>query len=194
MRRVLPLVLACLAAAGPGPARATGLPAGAQACQLQAWSSDRDPKGLNVRAEPRADAPVVARLPVPRPTGGASLAVQVSVVGSRDGWFLIERAAFDGEAPGSVFEGRGWVSGRLLSLLPAGPILRAGPAATARTVAEIAREDAGGNPLGPDAFKVERLHGCRGEWAEVEGTVAGPGTRLRGWATTACAGPATSCG
>jgi len=44
---------------------AAALPAGTVPCNLGAYSIDRDPRGLNVRAEPSVKAPVLGTLPPP---------------------------------------------------------------------------------------------------------------------------------
>jgi hypothetical protein len=41
-------------------------------------------------------------------------------------------------------------------------------------------------------FVLERLHGCYGNWVDVEGTYNG--THLRGWAVGACPNQVTTCG
>ena len=40
-------------------------------CETSAWSTDKDPNGLNVRAGPGTDNPVIGRLPPPLATPGA---------------------------------------------------------------------------------------------------------------------------
>lgn len=169
----------------------------ADACDIWAWSSDEDPKGLNVRAAPRADAPVLGRLPAPRQVDGYSFAVEVRIIGSRNGWFLIDRAEFadygDPGQAGVVFEGKGWVSGRLLSLTAGGQAIRAESAETSKKIVDLVGEDGNGNAYGPDSLIVERVHACRGEWAEVEGVLGGPNTRHRGWVTGICSNQATTC-
>lgn len=46
-------------------AKRAALPAGTEPCSLGAWSEDRDPRGLNVRAEPSVKARVLGTLPPP---------------------------------------------------------------------------------------------------------------------------------
>nr|WP_245266560.1 hypothetical protein [Bradyrhizobium sp. WSM1743] len=74
--------------------RAT-LPDGTEPCGLGAWSIDKDPSGLNVRAEPSVKARVLGTLPPPyrlklggaenTPEGG--WLTEFRIVGFRDGWF-----------------------------------------------------------------------------------------------------------
>jgi len=184
------LVLAMPMAAGDAIAAPTP-------CAISAWSADPDPAGLNVRAAPRADAPVVGRLPPPRRVGGETIAVELRIVAGENGWFLIDRAEFadygEPNKTGMVFTGRGWVSGRLLSLALNGPALHARPAADAAKRATLVGEDADGNVYGPDAFAVERLHACRDTWVEVEGRLRGPNTRHRGWTDRTCSNQVTTC-
>lgn len=79
--------------------KAKGLPAGTVACDFGAWSTDMDPKGLNVRAEPSAKAKVLHRVPPPvlnsksmaEAGESAPMHSDFRVLGYRDGWFLIDR-------------------------------------------------------------------------------------------------------
>ena len=106
--------------------KAAALPAGTVPCNLGAYSIDRDPKGLNVRAEPSVKAPVLGTLPPPfkvrrsdadGPKDGWR--TEFTIVGFKDGWFLIEGAKPPGkeyEREGrplkypKVYAGRGWVA------------------------------------------------------------------------------------
>ena len=84
------------------------LPEGTEPCSLGAWSVDRDPNGLNVRAEPSAKARVLGTLPPPyrlkmggsenTPEGG--WLTEFRIIGSKDGRFLIEGAT----PPGKKYE------------------------------------------------------------------------------------------
>ena len=114
------------------------LPNGTEPCDLGAWSEDRDPNGLNVRAEPSVKARVLGTLPPPyrlkmggsenTPEGG--WLTEFRIIGFKDGWFLIEGAT----PPGKKYEdekkyprsapkpygGRGWVAATKLA--PATPM------------------------------------------------------------------------
>ena len=46
-------------------AKRAALPEGTEPCDLGAWSEDKDPNGLNVRAEPSVKARVLGTLPLP---------------------------------------------------------------------------------------------------------------------------------
>ena len=84
------------------------LPNGTEPCDLGAWSEDRDPNGLNVRAEPSVKARVLGTLPPPyrlkmggsenTPEGG--WLTEFRIIGFKDGWFLIEGAT----PPGKKYE------------------------------------------------------------------------------------------
>jgi hypothetical protein len=79
-------------------AKAKSLPAGTMPCDIHGWSEDKDPKGLNVRAAPDVKSKVLGTLPALQvqgerrrentPEGG--WLTEFSIVGYKDGWFLIE--------------------------------------------------------------------------------------------------------
>ena len=116
------------AAPGARATNARAFPEGTEPCDLGAWSEDRDPKGLNVRAEPSVKARVLGTLPPPyrlkmggsenTPEGG--WLTEFRIIGFKDGWFLIEGATPPGKeyedekkyprnAP-KPYAGRGWVA------------------------------------------------------------------------------------
>ena len=163
----------------------------AVACTISAWSRATDPKGLNVRAGPGTDALVIAWLPPPIKVEDYAFAVEVSITGSKDGWFRINKAILDNyvgeQEPKVIFEGKGWVSGHLLALTVNATNLRGGPSEDTPVVARLL----GARGEGPDSFAVDRLYACQVDWVEVEGTFAGD--RLRGWTRGTCANQVATC-
>lgn len=171
-----------------------------EACTVSAWSTDPDPQGLNVRAAPAADAPVIGNLPAAREVGGEHFATEVSITGSKDGWLRISEGwvldyIFD-EPIDFVFRGEGWVSGRHIGLRLNHRHLYAGPSADTAVVATMVGSLDRGR-YGPDSILVERIHACRGDWLEVEGVLTldgvSIGPRLRGWTAGTCSNQVTTC-
>ncbi len=163
-------------------------------CRMSAWSSDPDPAGLNVRAGPGTDYAVIGRLPPPQDIGGMSFATEVSIVGSRDGWFKIDAATINNYivdyGPDPVFEGEGWVSGRLLALSIEGSGLFMEPSRHAPLALELSENS--GLRQAPDYFGFElELRACMGNWAEVE--ITDLGKRVRGWTDNICSSQVTTC-
>jgi hypothetical protein len=153
-------------------------------CMMRAVSTDKDPKGLNVRAGPGTDYPVIGRVPPPIIVEDKEYPAQVQITGSKDGWFRIKRAAqqhYD-ETWTTAFKGKGWVFGGLLGILGLYELrLHSEPSMSAPVVAEFFHNGPNGEWGGPDSIKVDRLNSCRGYWVEFEGTQFG--THFRGWGT-----------
>ena len=158
------------------------------ACEIDAFSVDPDPKGLNVRSGPGTGNPVIARLPPRVEVQGSTFGVAVSITGSKNGWFRIDRAETDipDRDVEVVFEGEGWVSGRFLGLWVEEQYLRGGPSDDAAIVADLYASD-DSNAY----FDLDRLHACHGSWVEVEGTY--DGKHLRGWSNWPCPSQVTTC-
>lgn len=170
---ILPLI--GLLFVGSNPASAGPDSTGIVACKLEAWTTDKDPQGLNVRAGPGTDHPVIARIPPPRKIEGEEFAAEVSITGSKDGWFRIESAILPDyieDDDKDVFKGLGWVSGRQLGLLLNNRYLHTEPSATSPIVARLFKDYKGPDDLGggPDSIVVDRLYACRDYWVEVGGT------------------------
>ena len=167
MRRflVLGVVLVPLAGASAAPLDTAGA------------SIDTDPKGTNVRSAPRADAPILRRLP-PRVRIGPDTVtgVEFEIVGSKDGWLLIEER-----------EQRGWISGRLAGTTLASRPLRAAPRRDAPLVAQLS-----GEGWGPDSVAVSAVHAGSDKYVEVIATPLG-GKPLRGWSYWPCSNQLTTC-
>jgi hypothetical protein len=156
------------------------MPAGMTRCDFSAWSQDSTPQGLNVRAGPRANAPVIARLVEQKQATGSF--VEFEVIGVSNGWFLIDHASHGdyGDPPPRVpvYAGQGWVSGSLVGgQLLAGKLYDA-PSDSARS--RLYGKDT-------DAVQVKRVLDCTGEWVKVEADI---GT---GWVHGLCSNQATTC-
>lgn len=188
--RLSPIVLAVAASA---QVSAAGADAVATDCTITAWSTDKDPKGLNVRAGPGAGSAIIGTVPPPYKVEDRTFAAEVTITGSRDGWFRIVKATVNDyvtEDPSEIaFEGEGWVSGGLLGLWVEGPQLHSAPSPDAVVTADFSGKRDG--DYGPDYFTVERLHACQGYWVEVEGSYFGE--RARGWTSDTCSNQVTTC-
>lgn len=164
---------------------------GASQCQVRGFATDFDPKGTNVRGAPRADAPIIGRLAPPALIApGFHEGVEFEIVGSKDGWLLIQNP--DPKSgmtldPAHAADGRGWISGKLVSATPGRRELRTAPHRDAPLVADL-----DGPTFTPVAFIVKIAHGCRGRYLEVtlEGT---PGKPMRGWILAPCSNQRTTC-
>jgi hypothetical protein len=192
--RLVALGLAATLAAGVTNALAATVETqGATTCQVDAFSTDRDPKGTNVRAAPRADAAVIAHLPAPVYLSGDLVGTQLDVIGAKDGWLLIRDANFrdpNGKRPDFTFAGPGWIWGGLVGAQIADGRLRTAPRDDAPILVWLMDEKRG---WGADSFEVKRIHGCDGGFVEL--TVAPPkGTKTRrGWVSHVCASQLTTC-
>jgi hypothetical protein len=186
--RLSPIVLVLFASAQAYAAGAT-----VTDCDVTAWSTDKDPAGLNIRAGPGTGHTVIGKVPPPYKVEGETFAAEVAITGSQDGWLRITRAIVNNyitDDPAEFpFEGEGWVSGALLGLWVEAVGLRSEPSHAAALSADFSEKRDG--DYGPDYFTVERLHACRGYWVEVEGTYLGK--RYRGWTDDTCASQVTTC-
>lgn len=164
-------------------------------CSLTAISSDRDPNGLNIRAGPSADSEVIGRIPPPREIGGEEFAGEVSITGSRDGWFRIDDAwmpDYIWDDYKDVFDGVGWVSGRHLYAWLEALELRSGPSLSASIVADFTKPNPTGKPDETVDLRIRGFHACLGNWVEVD--VIWSGAVLRGWTYGTCPSQVTTCG
>ncbi len=164
--------------------------AGASQCRTRGYSTDIDPAGTNVRSAPRADAPVIGRL-APRTLLGPNTyeGVEFEVVGSKDGWLLIQKpdpkSGLKLDAANAA-DGCGWMSGRLVGVVLGHRTLRSAPRRDAPAVADLS-----GPNRGPDSFLVSTVHACDGKYLEVTGTWGGK--PLRGWSLSPCSNQLSTC-
>jgi hypothetical protein len=168
---------------------------GATTCAVRGYLTDTDPKGTNVRRAPRTGAAVIGHLPPRSRLDGSDelVGAEVGIRGSKNGWLLIEYKSETGE-----LLARGWISGGLVGATIGSQTLRATPSDDGKAVASLLGtvEEA----FGPDTFKVLRVHGCQGHFAEVT-IVLPPATKpppakdkpLRGWVGKMCDSQLTTC-
>lgn len=185
--------------------KAKSLPDGTMPCDLHGWSDDKDPKGLNVRAEPTVKSKVLGTLPPPYkfksksenfPASG--WLTEFSILGFKDGWFLIEGA----QPPGKDYEGesyprhhpkpyagRGWIAANKVGAQYANGDTRMGglyqaPHLDAKWTP--ARNELGGEISADGGPK--KILACSGFWALVESHDG-----VRGWWRRLCSSQVTNC-
>jgi hypothetical protein len=170
--------------------------AGATQCSTRGYNTDRDPKGTNVRAGPRANAAVIGHLPAHGLIDGsdADVGAEFQIFGSKDGWLLIE---YKPNARAKAL--RGWMSGRLVSGTTGSATLRAAPSDDGEVVATLSGQSSGGS-YGPDSFAVLQVHGCQGKFSDVTVRLPrsvnpppGKDKPLRGWVGRVCSNQLTTC-
>lgn len=183
------------------------LPAGITECGMKTISVDRDPKGLNVRAAPDANAPVLGQIPPPSDTAGAGVnqAADVQVIGYKNGWYFVEAGPYGADNPPpkafKAYTGRGWVAGNMLTAELLRWWLKAAPSEKAANVIYLLGvTDA---QFDPQTVKMHRLMACSGDWVKVEiGLEKGmkplmktdaPAGSIRGWANGTCTNQLTTC-
>jgi hypothetical protein len=191
-------------------AKAGTLPPGVASCNFNALANDQTREGLNIRAEPRADSAILGRLKVIENANQENIAADVHVIGVKNGWFLIEGAAYgDYDLPKKlppVYGGRGWVSGKLLTTGLRTSTLKATPDENAAVVVELHSDENADSAFGASEVSVTAILDCKGEWFRVEAPVStknyglkpklpsdGPKDVVRGWTRGSCTNQRTTC-
>ncbi len=173
-----------------------------------------DPKGLNVRAGPSAKSKIIGKLApsIIDSRKDRFALVEVSVIGSRNSWLLIDGAGdnellMDGLKLRPSFRGKGWVSGRKIAVKTQAKQARLEPNVKSDTAFLV------GNVLDGDSLsRPGQLIGCRGKWALLEykldkndielideikinpaAKVSASPIRVRGWVNQLCDIQETSC-
>lgn len=157
----LTLASATMAAADAGAHEASK-----PACELDVYSKETDPKGLNVRSDPSIDAPILATLPGWKPPGPddeleGHLPVGFTIVEARDGWVRIADVSIPDPSSGAHQASTisGWVSGKKVGY-------------ALQTEVGFERPD----PTSPVAIRSEDgirlddaigISDCSGEWAQI---------------------------
>lgn len=79
-------------------------------CAIEAWITDNDPNGLNVRDKPNVKGKILTKLK----SGEGDDAITVFVTGYSNGWMKIGGATKVGR--GAVFNDIGWVSAKMIAV------------------------------------------------------------------------------
>jgi hypothetical protein len=182
-------------------------------CTFGAFVNETDRAGLNVRQSPNAASKVVEKLPANYkvPDSPMVVRVEVEVLASLNGWFLIQGAADNTtltEKPARpMYSGQGWVSGKKLAIKTQANKARLAPEGAAVTAFLV------GDILDGDSLsKPGQLIACKGKWVQVEYSLSGlskdalteikinpaaklgaPKGHVRGWVNRICAIQETSC-
>jgi hypothetical protein len=203
------------AISGEGVSGATVLLNSAEqsACSFGTFVNENDRAGLNVRQSPNAASKVVGKLPANYkvPDSPMVVRVEVEVLASLNGWFLIQGAADNTtltEKPARpMYSGQGWVSGKKLAIKTQASKARLAPEGAAATAFFV------GDILDGDSLsKPGYLVACKGKWALIEYSLSGvpkddlseikinpaaklgaPKGHVRGWVNRICATQETSC-
>jgi len=182
------------------------LPSGITECNFSAFNRDRDPAGLNVRAEPDANARILGRLPTLTDPPQAYSTFGADVIGYKNGWFLIEHgfeAVWTPRRPKEpVYSGRGWVAANLMTAQLLREKLKLAPSGAAPEVLDL-KDVKGEGPEDCCFVTPRRILGCSGDWVHVEvglrpgekalARTDAPAGAVRGWANGTCASQTTPC-
>jgi hypothetical protein len=190
-RRLAPILACSLALGGAVHAQPIDT-SGAIACEVSGWAKDPDPKGTNVRAAPRADAPIIGRVaPMTRITKDEITGVMFDIVGSKDGWLLVRNGSNGGLTFDKAHQadGRGWISARLVGTGLRVSEFRAAPRDDAPVLARMNDDNWS---WGPWSVEVLAVHACSGDYVEVTARPPG-GKPLRGWSFKPCPLQLTTC-
>jgi hypothetical protein len=164
--------------------------AGATLCKVRGWVQDPDPKGTNVRSAPRANAPIIGHLaPMVQITKDERTGVEFDIVGSKDGWLLIQNGSDGGLTfdAAHAADGRGWITARFVSAQLRATAFRSAPRLDAPEIAKMR-----GDNWGPYSVDLLAVHGCNGRYMEVTARPVG-GKPLRGWSFSPCSLQLTTC-
>lgn len=185
------------------------LPAGVTECSFGALIDDPDPSGLEVRAAPDRNAAVLGRvLPTTYLEKVTRVRTEVTVIGFRKGWFLVEAGPYmaanePSHGQNKPYIGRGWVAGDKLTAELLRDMLKQGPSETSANVVNLRVEDSNGQISDAQTVKMRRILACSGDWVHVEiGLLKGmkplvktavQNGAVRGWSNGTCIQELTTC-
>ena len=147
------------------------LPAGVTACEFNALAGQDEPGGPALRDAPSPDGKVLGRLPAIKDEhtgfyGGDGELPEFKVIGFRDGWFLIEGAAYPEPYRPKLPAGRGWLESKSVTTHLFRETLKKAPGNDLPDVTYL-YGTIDGIPYQPYSLDIKML-GCSGRWFEVE--------------------------
>jgi len=141
-------------------------------CSFGAFVQESAPAGLNVRQTPSLSGKIIGKLPpvIENPDlAGFKIKIEVDVLGSKNGWFFISNAkdntTLTGKSARSVFSGRGWVSGRKLTVKSQANKGYLQPLTTS-PIAVSSNDNAGFD--NDEMVRAGQLISCLGNWVLVD--------------------------
>jgi hypothetical protein len=150
-------------------------------CDVSAFITDKDPKGLNVRSAPSKN--VISRIPYK--SYQPEQPITVHIVDVKTGWLKIDRWT-DGLTTGK-FAGEAWIYSKLVAVTVKGDDnikIYGGPeGATTRLVAGVHEKPSVETPLLGQLDAENQLVNildCQGQWILTEGKML-DGKLLKGW-------------
>lgn len=191
-------------------------------CRFPAFVQEADPAGLNVRHVPGLAGKVLGVLPptfLSRELDGFEVRIALDVLAFNNGWFQIAHASdnpsLTGIAARKLYAGRGWVSGKKLTVKSQARAAYASPNTKAAVLVTLQDNGSFDND---EMVRAGHLLACDGQWALLEwtsdklsremrqqvrlsgvtsasATAATPvlPARFRGWVNQLCGLQETSC-
>lgn len=149
-------------------------------CNVSAYITDQDPKGLNVRSKPDSKSKAVGTIPF------NSDGTVVDIIGAKGSWVKIENAYTADES--SVFSKTGWVYAPLLAVSVSRRDGKNQPVSAYKTP-YLNAEIAASLPL----FKEYKVAGCHDGFVKI--TIPQSKGNILGWLDmeNTCDSPWTSC-
>lgn len=136
-------------------------------CSFGAFVMESDSAGLNVRQSPGPSGKIIGTLPPLLEVDGYKVKIEVDVLGGKNGWFYIAHARdntmLTGKPARKVYSGRGWVSGRKLTVKSQSKFGYAFPSKGAAVVLSL-NDGFDGDRM----VEAGQLISCQGHWALVE--------------------------
>jgi len=168
-------------------------------CDFGAFVSEADPKGLNVREQPNANAKILGTIPpavTPDSNSKFSIKPELKILGAKSGWFKIKDAkdnatlleSFSEIRVRKMYTGTGWVSGKKLTIKSQSDKGYSQPSKDGKVLNQKMEGEVFDDDESVAALK---LIGCHGNWAYVEDVRMKKNNRY--WLNKICGIQETSC-
>ncbi len=133
---------------------------------LAGYLQATDPAGRTVRAGPNVTARRLGTIAPPLKTGLGTVPASFTIIGSRNGWLLIENAGFDEELADQTvpktYAGRGWISGKGVSVNAQASIVFLRPDHKSQKIIRVL--DSKGDRGAFAELEMTGISACQGYW------------------------------